>query len=229
MRGSKGNGGISMATKPRNPGAGKKDFPGRSQEMLLLSKRAPLTYLFDSQLPSPFKASSTLFHDNSTLAISLPPPISDRLRYQTLLDLRFPATLATVSPFPISCFDSSLNQSRFPSLSSLKVSMAKVIEKFFVTSMLMWAVPIAILYAFNNNLFPGSADMSPYSVTLISGFLAVVSVNIVIAFYIYLAMKEPSEKHEPDPKFVSEAEASVKHLVVPNQTQETESTHKKEE
>nr|KAJ0223254.1 hypothetical protein LSAT_V11C200052620 [Lactuca sativa] len=117
----------------------------------------------------------------------------------------------------------------------LKVSMAKVIEKFFVTSMLMWAVPIAILYAFNNNLFPGSADMSPYSVTLISGFLAVVSVNIVIAFYIYLAMKEPSEKHEPDPKFVSEAEASVKHLVVPSQTQETESTqesestHKKEE
>lgn len=77
--------------------------------------------------------------------------------------------------------------------------------------------------------------MSPYSVTLISGFLAVVSVNIVIAFYIYLAMKEPSEKHEPDPKFVSEAEASVKHLVVPSQTQETESTqesestHKKEE
>ncbi|PWA85022.1 Vacuolar ATPase assembly integral membrane protein VMA21-like domain-containing protein [Artemisia annua] len=108
--------------------------------------------------------------------------------------------------------------------------MARVIEKFFITSMLMWAVPIAILYAFNNNLFPGSGDMSPYSVTLLSGFLAVVSVNIVIAFYIYLAMKEPSEKHEPDPKFVSEAEASVKHLVVPSQTQEpSSSTHNKEE
>ncbi|KAI3724620.1 hypothetical protein L2E82_36403 [Cichorium intybus] len=119
-------------------------------------------------------------------------------------------------------------------LECLKVSMAKVIEKFFIASMLMWAVPIAILYAFNNNLFPGSADMSPYSVTLISGFLAVISVNVVIAFYIYLAMREPSEKHEPDPKFVSEAEASVKHLVS-NQThetestQESESTHKKEE
>lgn len=70
--------------------------------------------------------------------------------------------------------------------------------------------------------------MSPYSLTLVSGFLAVVSVNIVIAFYIYLALKEPSEKHEPDPKFVSEAEASVKHLV-PNQTDESSSTRKKEE
>ncbi|KAI3797046.1 hypothetical protein L1987_39736 [Smallanthus sonchifolius] len=110
----------------------------------------------------------------------------------------------------------------------LRLTMAKVIEKFFIASMLMWAVPIAILYAFNNNLFPGSADMSPYSLTLISGFLAVISVNIVIAFYIYLAMKEPSEKHEPDPKFVSEAEASVKHLV-PDQKHESSSTHKKEE
>ncbi|KAK9049049.1 hypothetical protein SSX86_020121 [Deinandra increscens subsp. villosa] len=107
--------------------------------------------------------------------------------------------------------------------------MAKVIEKFFITSMLMWAVPIAILYAFNNNLFPGSADMSPYTFTILSGFLAVISVNVVIAFYIYLAMKEPSEKHEPDPKFVSEAEASVKHLT-PNQTDESSSsTRKKEE
>ncbi|KVI07730.1 Vacuolar ATPase assembly integral membrane protein VMA21-like domain-containing protein [Cynara cardunculus var. scolymus] len=110
----------------------------------------------------------------------------------------------------------------------LKQRMARVIEKFFITSMLMWAVPIAILYAFNNNLFPGIADMSPYSLTLLSGFLAVVSVNVVIAFYIYLAMREPSEKHEPDPKFVSEAEASVKHLV-PNETPESSSARKKEE
>ncbi|KAI3797264.1 hypothetical protein L1987_32519 [Smallanthus sonchifolius] len=110
----------------------------------------------------------------------------------------------------------------------LRLTMAKVIKKFFIASMLMWAVPIAILYAFNNNLFPGSADMSPYSLTLISGFLAVISVNIVIAFYIYLAMKEPAEKHEPDPKFVSEAEASVKHLV-PDQKHESSSTRKKEE
>nr|XP_043634397.1 uncharacterized protein LOC122605510 [Erigeron canadensis]XP_043634398.1 uncharacterized protein LOC122605510 [Erigeron canadensis] len=106
--------------------------------------------------------------------------------------------------------------------------MAKVIQKFLVTSMLMWMVPIGILYAFNNNLLPGFTDMSPHSLTLVSGFIAVISVNIVIAFYIYLAMKEPSEKHEPDPKFVSEAEASVKRLVS-NETQETLSTNKKEE
>lgn len=51
--------------------------------------------------------------------------------------------------------------------------------------------------------------MSPYSLTLVSGFLAVISVNLVIGFYIYMAMKEPSDKHEPDPAFVAEAKASV--------------------
>ena len=46
--------------------------------------------------------------------------------------------------------------------------------------------------------------------TLLSGFVAVISVNIVIAFYIYMAMKEPSDKHEPDTKFLADAKASVK-------------------
>ena len=55
----------------------------------------------------------------------------------------------------------------------------------------------------------GSANLSPYSMTLVSGFLAVISVNVVIAFYIYMAMKEPSDKHEPDPAFLAEAKASV--------------------
>lgn len=55
----------------------------------------------------------------------------------------------------------------------------------------------------------GSSDLSPHTLTLLSGFLAVVSVNIVIAFYIYMAMKEPFDKHEPDPKFLAEAKASV--------------------
>ncbi|RYR56814.1 hypothetical protein HN51_009075 [Arachis hypogaea] len=85
-----------------------------------------------------------------------------------------------------------------------------VIQKFFIASMFMWAVPVAILYGFNNNLFPGTDNLSPYSVTLVSGFLAVISVNVVIAFYIYLAMREPAEKHEPDPKFLAEAKASMK-------------------
>lgn len=47
-----------------------------------------------------------------------------------------------------------------------------------------------------------------------SGLLAVVSVNIVIAFYIYMAMKEPSDKHEPDPSFLANAKASVNQSAV---------------
>ncbi|KAK6776361.1 hypothetical protein RDI58_027362 [Solanum bulbocastanum] len=55
-------------------------------------------------------------------------------------------------------------------------------------------------------------DMSPHSMTLVSGFIAVIPVNVVIAFYICLAMREPSDKHEPDPKFMAETKASVKQL-----------------
>lgn len=84
-------------------------------------------------------------------------------------------------------------------------------KKFFIASMFMWMAPLAILYAFNHNLLPGSTNLTPYSATLLSGFLAVISVNIVIAFYIYVAMREPSDKHEPDPKFLAEAEASLSH------------------
>ncbi|CAL5186129.1 unnamed protein product [Lathyrus oleraceus] len=84
-----------------------------------------------------------------------------------------------------------------------------VVQKFFIASLFMWSVPLAILYAFNHNLFPGISNLSPYSMTLVSGFLAVISVNIVIAFYIYLAMREPADKHEPDPKFLAEAKASI--------------------
>ncbi|PPD85654.1 hypothetical protein GOBAR_DD17424 [Gossypium barbadense] len=65
---------------------------------------------------------------------------------------------------------------------------AAVIKKFFIASMFMWIAPLAILYGFNHNLLP---------------------VNIVIAFYIYMAMKEPVDKHEPDPKFLADAKASV--------------------
>ncbi|KAK3416600.1 hypothetical protein EUGRSUZ_H02355 [Eucalyptus grandis] len=55
----------------------------------------------------------------------------------------------------------------------------------------------------------GSSDLSPHSLTLWSGLLAVISVNVVIGFYIYLAMKEPSDKHEPDPAFLAQARASI--------------------
>ncbi|GJV87764.1 pentatricopeptide repeat-containing protein [Tanacetum coccineum] len=38
------------------------------------------------------------------------------------------------------------------------LTMGGVSEKFLITSMLMWAVPIAILYAFNSNLVPEPSD-----------------------------------------------------------------------
>ena len=31
----------------------------------------------------------------------------------------------------------------------------RVIQKFFIASLFMWAAPIAILYGFNHNLLPG--------------------------------------------------------------------------
>ncbi|KAJ7969411.1 Vacuolar ATPase assembly integral membrane protein VMA21-like [Quillaja saponaria] len=68
-----------------------------------------------------------------------------------------------------------------------------------------------IIILVSNHIYKaeGSNNLSPYSLTLVSGFLAVISVNIVIAFYIYLAKREPTDKHEPDPAFLAEAKASV--------------------
>ncbi|XP_022146488.1 uncharacterized protein LOC111015696 [Momordica charantia] len=87
--------------------------------------------------------------------------------------------------------------------------MASVIMKFFTASLFMWITPIALLYGFNHNLIPGSTQLNPHSLTLLSGFLAVISVNVVIAIYIIMAMKEPASKHEPDPAFLAEAKASI--------------------
>ncbi|GAB2220287.1 hypothetical protein Droror1_Dr00007931 [Drosera rotundifolia] len=89
------------------------------------------------------------------------------------------------------------------------VTMEEVIKKFSVVSVVMWVVPVAIVYAFQLNLFPGLVDMSPYMKTLISGFLAVIAVNVLVAFYIYMAMKEPSDKHRPDPAFLTNAKLSL--------------------
>ncbi|XP_044508970.1 uncharacterized protein LOC123227902 [Mangifera indica] len=89
------------------------------------------------------------------------------------------------------------------------MKMAEVVKKIFIASMFMWIAPLAILFCFNHNLIPGLAHLSPYGMTLLSGLLAVLSVNIVIAFYIYLAIKEPSDKHQPDPVFLAKAKASV--------------------
>ncbi|KAJ4835278.1 hypothetical protein Tsubulata_002795 [Turnera subulata] len=95
---------------------------------------------------------------------------------------------------------------------SAVVAMEGVIKKFFTASMFMWMIPVAILYAFQHNLLPGVNHLSSHTLTLLSGLLAVISVNIVIAFYIYLAMKEPTDKHEPDAAFLAEAKASVNQL-----------------
>ncbi|KAF3575939.1 hypothetical protein DY000_02029901, partial [Brassica cretica] len=88
--------------------------------------------------------------------------------------------------------------------------MGGVMQKFLVASMFMGILPIAILYGFNNDLVPGSATLSPHSLTLLRGFLAVLSVNVVIVFNICLALKEPVDKHKSDASFVAEAKDSVK-------------------
>ncbi|KAL8136694.1 hypothetical protein V2J09_002695 [Rumex salicifolius] len=89
------------------------------------------------------------------------------------------------------------------------VTTTNVVKKFFVASVFMWMLPITVLYGFHHNWYPGLKQMSPESQTLLSGFVAVISVNMVIAYYIYMALKEPSFKHEPDPTFVASAKASI--------------------
>ncbi|KAI4346780.1 hypothetical protein L6164_007648 [Bauhinia variegata] len=74
----------------------------------------------------------------------------------------------------------------------------------------------------------GSNNLSPYSMTLVSGFLAVISINVVIAFYIYMVMREPADKHVPDPKFLSDAKASVNQQPTGEAQQSTQLLKKKE-
>ncbi|XP_058096299.1 uncharacterized protein LOC131241905 isoform X1 [Magnolia sinica] len=75
----------------------------------------------------------------------------------------------------------------------------------------------------------GSSQLSSSSLTLLSGFLAVISVNLVIAFYIIMAMKEPSDKeHRPDPTFVADAKASISQSAAEKRDDPAEA-HDKEE
>ncbi|KAG0449500.1 hypothetical protein HPP92_027259 [Vanilla planifolia] len=88
--------------------------------------------------------------------------------------------------------------------------MAGVVQKFLFASVIMWIAPFIILYGFNYHIFPGSSELSSSSVTLVSGFLAVLSVNFVIVLYIVMAMKEPTHpEHQPDPSFLAAAKASL--------------------
>ncbi|KAJ3693436.1 hypothetical protein LUZ60_008916 [Juncus effusus] len=89
--------------------------------------------------------------------------------------------------------------------------MANVIMRFFISSIFMWILPLAILYAFAYGIIPGVSQLSPQNKTLLSGFLAVISVNLVIGYYICMAMKENPTRSDPqpDPKFLAEAKASI--------------------
>ncbi|KAJ4970522.1 hypothetical protein NE237_003621 [Protea cynaroides] len=110
----------------------------------------------------------------------------------------------------------------------LEIIMAGVINKFFIASLFMWVAPITILYGFNHQLIPGSTQLSSYSLTLLSGFLAVISVNVVIALYICMAMKEPSDRHEPDPAFLAEAKASISQAT-PSESEDASEAREKQE
>eukprot|EP01018_Ginkgo_biloba_P014337 Gb_03839 [translate_table: standard] len=64
-------------------------------------------------------------------------------------------------------------------------------------------------------LYAGTCSLSSSWHTLLSGFLAVISVNLVIGLYIFMALKEPSaSSHQPDPAFLAQAKASVDQTVL---------------
>jgi vacuolar ATPase assembly integral membrane protein VMA21 len=68
---------------------------------------------------------------------------------------------------------------------------------------------LQIHYIFFNNI--GASQLSAENKTLISGFIAVISVNLVIGFYICMAMKESptNTDPQPDPRFLVEAKAII--------------------
>lgn len=79
----------------------------------------------------------------------------------------------------------------------------------------MLVAPLGILYGIK--VFPGYSELSSSQQTIISGIVAVISVNLVIGFYIYIALKEPSgAPHQPDPKFMAQAKASMNQSVEEN-------------
>ncbi|KAG9459154.1 hypothetical protein H6P81_003662 [Aristolochia fimbriata] len=107
--------------------------------------------------------------------------------------------------------------------------MAAVIQKFFFVSAFMWIAPLAVMYGFNHQLIPGFNNLSPTQQTIWSGLVAVISVNLVIAFYIYMAIKEPSgPEHRPDPAFLAKARAGIQQFGTPKEDDSSPSHSKKE-
>lgn len=72
-------------------------------------------------------------------------------------------------------------------------------------------IHLAIQITLFNILTTGASQLSAENKTLISGFIAVISVNLVIGFYICMAMKESTTSNapQPDPRFLAEAKASI--------------------
>ena len=69
--------------------------------------------------------------------------------------------------------------------------------------------------------------MSSSAQTLASGFLAVISVNLVIGFYIFMAMKEtPHQEPQPDPTFMAKAKASINQPTTSSQVSDDDSRGK---
>ena len=64
--------------------------------------------------------------------------------------------------------------------------------------------------------------------TLLSEFLAGISVNMVVTLYIWMALKEPSDKHEPDAAFLAEAKASVRQPITSEAKDALETRDKQE-
>jgi hypothetical protein len=97
----------------------------------------------------------------------------------------------------------------------VQTTSSNVLSKFFFTSFLMWVSPLAILYGFNHQIFPGTSSLSSSWHTLLSGFLAVISVILVMGLYVFMALKEPStSSHQPDPMFLAKAQASMERTVL---------------
>ena len=79
-------------------------------------------------------------------------------------------------------------------------------------------------------IYVDSGQLSSYSLTLVSGFVAVISVNMVIALYVYIAMKEQnSDKHKLDPKVLAQAKASASQFPSNKTEEDSSSTRFKRE
>lgn len=99
----------------------------------------------------------------------------------------------------------------------------QVIKRFLVASLAMWGIPLIILHVFNKHIKPGMAALSPRWHTLCSGCLAVLSVNVIIALYIVMAMREPklAAEPQPDPTFASRARLSLQQTHLDDSTSKT--------